>query len=58
MKKFILLCSRDILVVCDEAKLDEKGCVGAPDLIIEIVSLYLLRYGTLKISWTCMSSME
>jgi len=28
----------DILVVCDPRKLDEKGCRGAPDLIIEIVS--------------------
>ncbi len=28
----------DIVVVCDEKKLDEKGCRGAPDLIIEILS--------------------
>jgi len=28
----------DILVVCDEAKLDEKGCNGAPDMVIEILS--------------------
>jgi len=28
----------DIYVVCDLSKLDEKGCLGAPDLIIEIVS--------------------
>jgi Uma2 family endonuclease len=28
----------DICVVCDPAKLDELGCVGAPDLIIEILS--------------------
>ncbi|MET4107893.1 Uma2 family endonuclease [Hymenobacter sp. UYP22] len=28
----------DICVVCDPAKLDEKGCIGAPDWIIEIVS--------------------
>lgn len=28
----------DIVVVCDEAKLDERGCRGAPDLIIEITS--------------------
>ena len=28
----------DIIVVCDESKLDEKGCVGAPDLIIEVLS--------------------
>lgn len=28
----------DICVICDENKLDEKGCIGAPDLIIEILS--------------------
>lgn len=28
----------DIVVVCDEDKLDEKGCHGAPDFVIEIVS--------------------
>lgn len=28
----------DIFIVCDLSKLDEKGCHGAPDWIIEIVS--------------------
>ncbi len=28
----------DICIVCDESKLDKKGCNGAPDLIIEILS--------------------
>lgn len=28
----------DICVVCDPSKLDEKGCHGAPDWIVEIVS--------------------
>ena len=28
----------DIYVVCDLSKLDDKGCLGAPDLIIEIIS--------------------
>lgn len=28
----------DILVVCDKTKLTDKHCIGAPDLIIEIVS--------------------
>ena len=28
----------DILVVCDKSKLDGKSCVGAPDLVIEILS--------------------
>jgi Uma2 family endonuclease len=26
--------------VCDETKLDERGCIGAPDIMIEVVSLY------------------
>ena len=28
----------DILVVCDKSKLDGKSCLGAPDLVIEILS--------------------
>ena len=28
----------DILVVCDEKKLDDAGCRGAPDFVIEILS--------------------
>ena len=28
----------DIFVVCDPTKLDDRGCVGAPDWVIEIVS--------------------
>lgn len=28
----------DILVVCDKNKVDDRGCNGAPDFIIEIVS--------------------
>ena len=28
----------DLCVVCDPEKLDELGCVGAPDLIVEILS--------------------
>ena len=28
----------DLLVVCDESKLDEKGGIGAPDMVIEILS--------------------
>ena len=28
----------DLLVVCDKDKLDGKSCVGAPDLVIEILS--------------------
>ena len=28
----------DLLVVCDESKLDKKRCNGAPDMVIEILS--------------------
>lgn len=28
----------DLLVVCDLSKLDDKGCIGAPDIVIEILS--------------------
>lgn len=34
----------DIAVICDKNKLDEKGCKGAPDLIIEILSPSTARY--------------
>jgi len=32
------LVQPDISVICDKSKLDEKGCRGAPDFIIEILS--------------------
>jgi len=28
----------DLCVICDPSKIDEKGCFGAPDLIVEIIS--------------------
>ena len=28
----------DICVICDKSKLDEAGCIGAPDLIVEVQS--------------------
>lgn len=28
----------DLIVVCDPAKLDDRGCRGAPDLVVEITS--------------------
>jgi Uma2 family endonuclease len=28
----------DICVVCDPSKIDKKGCLGAPDIVIEILS--------------------
>ena len=28
----------DVCIVCDPAKLDEQGCVGSPDTVIEVLS--------------------
>ena len=28
----------DLCVICDPDKIDNRGCVGAPDLVIEILS--------------------
>jgi len=28
----------DLCVICDPSKLDDRGCIGAPDLIVEILS--------------------
>lgn len=33
----------DIVVVCNPAKLDDRGCKGAPDLVIEIVSPHTIK---------------
>ena len=34
----------DICVICDLSKLDERGCIGAPDLIVEILSPTSFKY--------------
>jgi len=36
----------DICVICDLSKLDDRGCIGAPDLIVEVLSP-----STLKNDW-------
>ena len=36
----------DLCVVCDPAKLDDAGCLGAPDWIIEIISPQTAAYDT------------
>lgn len=28
----------DICIICDKNKLDDRGCIGAPDLVVEILS--------------------
>ncbi|EKB48982.1 hypothetical protein B879_02398 [Cecembia lonarensis LW9] len=36
--KIFTVVQPDICVVCDLEKLDERGCVGAPDLVVEVLS--------------------
>ncbi len=37
-KDIITVLQPDICVICDPAKLDDKGCIGAPDIVVEILS--------------------
>lgn len=37
-KKIDSVIQPDISVICNPSKLDDKGCFGAPDLIVEILS--------------------
>lgn len=37
-KKVFTVVQPDICVVCDSTKLDQKGCIGSPDLMVEILS--------------------
>lgn len=37
-KDIFTVVQPDLCVICDENKLDKRGCVGAPDLVIEIIS--------------------
>jgi len=30
----------DLVVICDKSKLTDEGCLGAPDLVVEIISPY------------------
>jgi Uma2 family endonuclease len=36
--KIFTVVQPDISIICDLSKIDAKGCIGAPDMIIEIVS--------------------
>lgn len=36
--KIYTVVQPDLCVICDDDKLDEHGCIGSPDLIIEILS--------------------
>ena len=37
----------DLLVICDRSKLDERGCTGAPDMVVEILSPSTIRHDRL-----------
>ncbi len=37
-KDIITVLQPDVCVVCDPLKLDYRGCIGAPDIIVEILS--------------------
>jgi len=37
-EKIYTVVQPDISVICDLAKLDDRGCIGAPDLIVETLS--------------------
>ena len=37
-EQILTVVQPDICVVCDRAKLDDRGCLGAPDWIVEIIS--------------------
>lgn len=37
-KDVVTVVQPDLCVICDPAKLDERGCIGAPDIVVEILS--------------------
>jgi Uma2 family endonuclease len=37
-KNIYTVVQPDLCVICDKSKLDEQGCIGSPDLIVEILS--------------------
>jgi Uma2 family endonuclease len=42
--KIYTVVSPDISVVCDPTKIDDNGCLGAPDMIVEIQSFSTAKY--------------
>jgi Uma2 family endonuclease len=37
-KEIYTVLQPDVCVICDESKKDTRGCIGAPDIVIEILS--------------------
>jgi Uma2 family endonuclease len=38
-EKIYTVVQPDVCVICDPSKLDDRGCIGAPDLIVEVQSV-------------------
>ncbi|MEM7514039.1 MAG: Uma2 family endonuclease, partial [Bacteroidota bacterium] len=36
--KIYTVVQPDLCVICDPSKIDDRGCLGAPDLVVEILS--------------------
>jgi len=37
-REIITVVQPDLCIICDESKVDDKGCIGAPDIVVEILS--------------------
>lgn len=37
-RDIVTVLQPDIIVICDHSKLDDRGCIGAPDIVVEILS--------------------
>ena len=37
-KGIITVLQPDLCVICDPSKMDKRGCIGAPDLVVEVLS--------------------
>ncbi|MDR1022482.1 MAG: Uma2 family endonuclease [Prevotellaceae bacterium] len=42
--KIFSVVQPDIVVICDLSKIDEKGCLGAPDMVVEVLSPDTRKY--------------
>lgn len=41
--EIVTVVQPDLAIICDRNKLDSRGCLGAPDLLIEVTSPSTLR---------------
>ncbi|MDR2476077.1 MAG: Uma2 family endonuclease [Bacteroidales bacterium] len=46
--KIYTVVQPDICVVCDLSKLDYRGCIGAPEMVVEVISPSTSRYDHTK----------